>query len=71
MSSGVIVSFYSSQVAHELDLILQVEGQSRANICFEESWDSYSEAIIAYIQASKSKSKDVKHALRDCEGEHC
>jgi len=56
------------QVAHELDLILQVEGQLRT---FEESWDRYCSAVVEYAQASKSKSKDLKNALRDWDGEYC
>lgn len=38
---------------------------------FEESWKSYSMAIVQYAQASKSKSKELKHALRGIlEGEY-
>ena len=53
-------------MACELDLIMQKEGQCQA---FEESWESYCKAIIAYAQASQGKSKDLRHALRDCDGE--
>ncbi len=60
--------FFVLQVAHELDLILQEEGRSDA---FEQSWETYCRAIVSYAQASKSKSKELKHALRDvCEGEY-
>ena len=33
---------------------------------FESSWSKYSIAIIAYANASRTKSKDLKHALREC-----
>ena len=32
---------------------------------FESSWSKYSIAIIAYANASRTKSKDLKHVLRE------
>ncbi len=52
--------FVVLQVAHELDLILQEEGRSDA---FELSWETYCCAIVSYA-VSKSKSKELKHALK-------
>ena len=55
------------QVSYEFNLIMQGEKMEDA---FIESWQKYSQGIVEYAQATKTKSKELKHALReeDCEG---
>ena len=57
----------SVQVSYEFNLIMQGEKMEDA---FVESWQKYSQGIVEYAQATKTKSKELKHALReeDCEG---
>ena len=54
------------QVSYEFNLIMQGEKIEGA---FIESWQKYSQGIVEYAQATKTKSKELKHALRgeDCE----
>ena len=54
-------------MSHEFSLIMQVD---RVEETFMDLWGQYSQAIVNYAEATKTKSRELKHALReeDCEG---
>ena len=49
-------------MAHEFELVMQSD--SLASV-FEDSWEKYRAAIVSYSSASRSKSQDLKRALRE------
>ena len=54
------------QLLFEFNLVLQDEKLEDA---FLGNWELYSQAIVSYAEATKMKSKDLKHALREEESE--
>ena len=54
--------FLFMQVSYEFDLIMKVEKLENA---FLECWKCCSDGIVDYAQATKTKSKELKHALRE------
>ena len=50
------------KVGKEIDLILKAEESTLSE--FEDPWRVYSPAIIKYANSSRSKSKELEHALR-------
>ena len=50
------------QVSYEFDLIMKEEKLENA---FIQRWKSYSDGIVDYALATKTKSKELKHALRE------
>ena len=51
-------------MSHEFGLVnnMQMEKMEEK---FMEGWRQYSHAIIRYAEATKTKSKELKHALRE------
>ena len=50
------------QLSYEFELIMKVDKMENV---FMEGWRRYSCGIVGYAQASKTKSKELKHSLRD------
>lgn len=50
------------QIAHEFCLILQVD---KLEENFERTWSKYTNVVVDYTEASKTKSKELTSALRE------